>query len=361
VGHFGGVQPGRHRLATASSDNSARVWDAASGRQLLEVRHDKTVEAVAFSPDGTRLATGSLDRSVRIWSVADAASQVASPAVPASAGQQPAEPAGYPEKLAIPYGPPADVAKYAPKHAQAATPSGTEFDARARRELGAHPAEPLCRIDTDDWPVRVFSVSWHPGGRSIAVATAASPSANTRVYDICGEWPREQVAVKAGRFSTRVLDVAFSPDGTRLATGSFDKMARVWDAVSGQCLLEVRHAEPVAAVAFSPDGTRLAAGSHDNTARVWDVASGQQLLEVRHDNKRITTVVAAVAFSPDGTRLGTGSSDRSARLWDAATEQCLLEVRHDEKVTAVAFSPDATRLATGSSDNSVRIWSVAEL
>jgi WD40 repeat protein len=62
--------PDGTRLATGSSDNSVRVWDTASGRQLLEVRHGKWVTSVAFSPDGTRLATGSYDKTVRIWSVA---------------------------------------------------------------------------------------------------------------------------------------------------------------------------------------------------------------------------------------------------------------------------------------------------
>ena len=63
--------PDGTRLATGGSDNSARVWDAASGQLLLEVRHDKKVTGVAFSPDGTQLATGSLDKSARIWSVAE--------------------------------------------------------------------------------------------------------------------------------------------------------------------------------------------------------------------------------------------------------------------------------------------------
>jgi len=291
--------PDGTRLATGSFDNTARVWDAASGQQLLEVRHDETVAAVAFSPDGTRLATGSLDRSVRIWSVADAAGQVAPKAIPASAGQQPSEPAEYPEKLT----------ELDP--ARAVTPSCAELDARARRELNAHPAEPLCCIDTGGW--RVFSVSWHPDGRSIAVATQATPSANTRVYDISGERPEEQVTVKGGTGITKVFDVAFSPDGTRLATGSSDNSARVWDAASGQSLLEVRHDKRVTAVAFSPDGTRLATGSHDRSARVWDAAGGQQVLEVRHRKK-----VTAVAFSPDGTRLATGSYDKTVRIWSVA-------------------------------------------
>ena len=221
--------------------------------------------------------------------------------------------------------------------------------AAERQAVHEHPAEPLCCIDPGGW--RVFSVSWHPDGRSIAVATK---SAHARVYDISGERPRERVAVKGGTWITKVFDVAFSPDGTRLATGGSDKSARVWDPASGQQLLEVRHRKGVRAVAFSPDGTRLATGSDDKSARIWDPASGQQLLEVRHDKW-----VKAVAFSPDGTRLATGSDDKSARVWDAASGQQLLEVRHDKWVRAVAFSPDGTRLATGSDDKSARVWDAA--
>jgi WD40 repeat protein len=63
--------PDGARLATGSSTSQARVWDAASGRQLLEIRHDDNVTSVAFSPDGTRLATGSSDKTVRIWRVTE--------------------------------------------------------------------------------------------------------------------------------------------------------------------------------------------------------------------------------------------------------------------------------------------------
>ena len=190
--------------------------------------------------------------------------------------------------------------------------------------------------------------------RSARTAPAWPPAAPTRAPG-SGTRPAGRSCSKSATTSGYEA-VAFSPDGTRLATGSSDKSARVWDAASGQKLLEVRHDKWVEAVAFSPDGTRLATGSSDKSARVWDAASGQKLLEVRQDDW-----VRAVAFSPDGARLATGGDDKSARVWDAASGRELLEVRHGNWIRAVAFSPDGTRLATGSRDRSVRIWSVAEL
>ena len=120
--------------------------------------------------------------------------------------------------------------------------------------------------------------------------------------------------------------VAFSPDGTRVATGSGKVLgasgggsARVFDAATGAEISRLDHDSPVYAVAFSPDGTRVATGSGkvlggrgDGSARVFDAATGAEISRLDHDGG-----VSAVAFSPDGTRVATGSGDRSARVWCA--------------------------------------------
>jgi tRNA A-37 threonylcarbamoyl transferase component Bud32 len=103
------------------------------------------------------------------------------------------------------------------------------------------------------------------------------------------------------------------------------------------------HAGPVNGVAFSPDGTRLASASADGSVRVWDRQAHREMLTLRgHEG-----AVLAVAFSPDGGRIASGGADHTARLWDREGHEVLTLRGHTVGVASVAFSPDGTRLATG--------------
>ncbi|VDB86422.1 unnamed protein product [Peniophora sp. CBMAI 1063] len=178
-----------------------------------------------------------------------------------------------------------------------------------------------------------------------------------KVMEYCAKVTRT-VRVLTGHYLA-VSSVAFSPDGTRIASGSYDNTIRIWDAVTGETVGKPLqgHTDWVWSVAFSPDGVYVVSGSDDRTVRVWDVEKGQAVWTPFEGH---TDWVRSVVFSPDGKRVVSGSCDATLRIWDAETGQTVggpLE-GHTNSVWSVAFSPDGSRVVSGSGDQTIRIWKV---
>jgi WD40 repeat protein/type II secretory pathway predicted ATPase ExeA len=205
--------------------------------------------------------------------------------------------------------------------------------------------------------------------------------------------------------SSWVTAVAFSADGRRLASGSWDQTVKFWDVATGQGLSTIdSEIKGVEALAFSHDGHLLAAESSTNTVALWDAATGRairtlpggeplglflnaenwvysiafspdsrwlasgvdnktvRLWEVRtgrpvHDLAGLRRSVICIAFSPDGRWLASGGGDKTIEIWEVATGQEMRRLSgHKKDVYAVAFSPDGRWLASASGDKSVKLW-----
>ncbi|CAD6446227.1 e13f86a5-3efc-43ce-a537-5658ff5fbd22 [Sclerotinia trifoliorum] len=153
-----------------------------------------------------------------------------------------------------------------------------------------------------------------------------------------------------------VNSIAFSPDGTKVASGSRDKTIRLWDTATGESLQMLEgHLDSVNSIAFSPDGTKVASGSDDQTIRLWDTATGESLQMLEGHSHWVTSI----AFSPDGTKVASGSLDKTIRLWDTTTGESFETLEgHSDWVNSIAFSPDGTKVASGSPDQTIRLWDI---
>jgi WD40 repeat protein len=153
-----------------------------------------------------------------------------------------------------------------------------------------------------------------------------------------------------------VWSVRFSPDGKTYASASSDQTLKLWDTETGNCLRTFAgHQGWVVSVRYSPDGKYLASGSSDRQIKLWDVTTGNCLQTFQGHVEG----VIAIAFSPDGTLLASASEDRTIKLWSLATGKCLTTFSgHEGSVFAVVFSADGQRLASGGGDRAIKLWNI---
>ncbi|MEO6594701.1 MAG: TIR domain-containing protein [Planctomycetota bacterium] len=336
--------PDGTRIVTASEDGTVQVWDATDGKPLAQLRgHQGGVTAAAFTPDSKGIVTASADGSARLWNAATAA------------------------ELAVLEGHTHTVisAAFNADGTRLVTASYDRtariWDLAARAKVAALLFPGGDRPSTADTP----ALRWDPEDKQLAghtdfVSAAAFSPDGARVVTASWDgtvrlWDAATTTALTvlGGHTDHVYSAAFDADGSRVMTASADHTARLWSTKSAPLEVMRIASGTTYDVAFSVDGTRIATADSDGTARVWDADSGRELAIMRGHQGDIRSV----AFSLDGKRVVTASGDGSARVWDAANGTQIALLRgHTGRVMSAAFSPDGAQIVTASHDSSVRLW-----
>lgn len=339
--------PDGTKLASASRwiSGDVRVWDAASGEELLAISIDRAMNTIAWHPDGTRLAGINLRGTAVIWNAVTGDEVIRFDAHPDSRFRD--------TRM--------DLA-WSPDGSRLLTHVGhmiVIYEASSGDRAGVLGTAPLRGQLPEQ--AAVTGLSYSPDSDELARVQAR------RVW----AW-----SVSEGTFRRKIVDgglqsyarrAAWSPDGTRMATwATRSPYLRVFDVASGAQLRamaakQVERPEE-GSVAWSPDGTRIVAG-----ASVWDASSGTHVLALGGGDEdfQVYAQYVPAAWSPDGSRIATGAYEaissihrfrRPIRVWDAASGAELLELAESQGPSAIAWSPDSNRIASASSLEGIRVW-----
>jgi WD40 repeat protein len=351
-------------LVTASTDGTTRIRDAVRGRELrtLQDPHACPVWAVAVTPDGKRVVTGTEDGLARVWDAATGqvlfTLQGPTPLPIFGAGL-----VGLLSSLQLQGPLLAASALYTgrtghtgPVWAITATPDGrlvTGSADRTARVWDANSGRQLLlpfmhneEVSTNEVTALAISANgqW--------LVTGSGRTGGVNLWDAASGRRLRYIGDSSGV----IRSIVVTPDGKRVVSAH----GQVWDTVSDREILTVPGA---GCVALSPDGQRLATGSMDGTARVWDTAplwdepSGQEALTFQAQTQGVTSM----AVTPDGQRIITGGWDGTVRIWDTVSRRELCNfLAHTGGVMSLTVSPDGQWIVTGGVLGKVGVWDAAD-
>jgi WD40 repeat protein/serine/threonine protein kinase len=332
-GHQLVFSPDDRLLATAEG-RTAQLWDTATGQPHgPALQLERTVDMIAFSPDGKLLATHSLEGVSRLWETA-----TGKPAGPVMQSNGSLDKSAAKEYYSV------NVrwsGAFSPNGKLLATASLDGTVGLWETETSQSHRQPI------QHKCQVWTVAFSPDGKLLA---SGSEDGAVRLWEVASGQPHGPVL----QHNNQVRKVAFSPEGTLVATMTWGgAFLQLWETRTGRLHKQLLHEVPgwTTDFSFSPDGQLLAA-SQGWMARFWDTQTGEEGESLRHE-----APVTSVVFSPDGRLFATGSRGWTARLWDLNTGRPYGQpLPHPSGVDNVVFSPDGQYLASRSWPGAARLW-----
>jgi WD40 repeat protein/DNA-binding SARP family transcriptional activator/class 3 adenylate cyclase len=368
------------RYVAATSDDSIRVWDAATGRlRHTLLGHSGLVWSVAWSPDSSRLVTGGADGTARVWKIGaegvrelwrlsahGTRSGVAGVAFSPDGSRVMAGDLAVSAVTIWDPGPAGDAERNLPSHGYAPAefmPDGRRVVASSRGGEAVtiwdlQTGHGLRTIGPATDGFRFDSIAVNPDGGSIALGgwIGARPFGGevARVWDLATE--RELFRI---RHDEDVNEVSYSPDGEHLVTASYDGTAKIVDR-SGRVVRVLREGSgsTLTEARFSPDGRLVATAAFGGAGvTIWDWERGEAVRTITSD---ISVNWPSVDFDSSGSRIVTAGEDKPVVIWDVKSgARVAVLAGQSGSVTKASFSPDGARVATAGNDGTVRLFEAA--
>ncbi len=315
--------PDGKRVLT-TDDKGARMWDASSSQLLFTMSHGDTVYAAVFSPDGARIITAGADGTVRIWSAAT----------------------GAPIRELRYQGAGAKKWRYAAVAISSNLVAATDAMGSVTHVWDAETGTQVAEL-ANDGP-GIYLVAFSAEGHWLAT----SGRDEVRVFDT-SSW-REVVAIPG----PRVRSLSFDPTGPRIAVGTYDGAASIWDLPSGAHVRALRDpgGASVDVVAFSRDGALVATASRDGMVQVWGAASGGLRTQFKSHRDKIY----AVEFSSTGDDVLSAGADGAVVVSNITTGMPVARLEGSKSVVIAAhFDAESRRIVGASWDGTSRVWDAA--